>query len=231
MTQTTIRNPDDELSRDGTSAILVTAQSATRNCIDSDTASTFPIRTNHSEMVKFGRGSEYYDESIGSDPPGAPERLEMSLRAILSQRSFALDLTLFFDAVDEFDGHRKFILRFLGELVQNRAESLTRVKVLFSSRPWESSKKKFQDCPGLKIHEMTENDIRLYCTITLSELESAPSLVTDLVPEIVQRSQGVFLWVKLVIKDLSAFVSSVSSTDLRVVQQKLPRLRDPLRKK
>ncbi|CAH0021394.1 unnamed protein product [Clonostachys rhizophaga] len=128
--------------------------------------------------------------------------LEESLYALLLQDKIDLDLFLLPDALDEYDGRPEFIADFSKRMID--ASSRTRVRILFSSRPWKLFQDEFDSCPGFKIHEHTEDDILKYA------VESVPpsaEVLLGLTEQIVYRSQGVFLWVKLVMRQLSSVVA------------------------
>lgn len=132
--------------------------------------------------------------------------LEQCLMALLEQNVSKIDMCLFFDALDEFDGHHSFICSFLKRLVNLRPASLTRVKLCFSSRPWDIFTTNFGDCRGFKIQDHTESDIRDYCIHSLSHeaygIGHDIVHVEELVLDIIARAEGVFLWVKLVLAQL-----------------------------
>lgn len=135
------------------------------------------------------------------------DNLQRALVRIINQELIELDMCLFIDALDEYDGQPEFIADFLKELTQQRT-SRTRVKILFSSRPWDKFTDAFGDCPGFRIHEHTENDIRELCYyIIQAECPSSRELLL-LVEEIVKQAEGVFLWVKLVLLDLAKIASA-----------------------
>ncbi|KAL7810778.1 hypothetical protein V8C44DRAFT_350038 [Trichoderma aethiopicum] len=135
------------------------------------------------------------------------DSLQRALFKIINQESIDLDMCLFIDALDEYDGQPEFIADFLKEITQQRI-SRTRVKILFSSRPWDKFTDAFGDRPGFRIHEHTENDIRELCYYVIqAECPGYRELVL-LVEEIVKRAEGVFLWVKLVLLDLSKIASA-----------------------
>ena len=156
--------------------------------------------------------------------------LEQALTTILEQKSIPLDIVLFIDALDEYHGPPEIIADFLrafslhsesllqGANVSRFADESfnqrgTRLKVCFSSRPWDVFVKRFEHCPGFKMHEQTKHDVRVYATRRFEEFERLKALDTDrrtsvaetsptydrLIESIVQRAEGVFLWVKLVI--------------------------------
>lgn len=81
------------------------------------------------------------EEFHGED--GLLLKLEKVIRLLMNQDVIRMDLALFFDALDEFGGPPDVICRFLKDLVQTSDTSATRVKVCFSSRPWESLKAHF----------------------------------------------------------------------------------------
>ncbi|KAK3339632.1 hypothetical protein B0T25DRAFT_618078 [Lasiosphaeria hispida] len=129
--------------------------------------------------------------------------LEGALLKLLGQEQMDLQLTLFLDALDEYDGNPEFIAAFLSSLVSS-TNSHTRVRICFSSRPWDVFLQEFGDRPGFKIHEHTEGDIHAYCMdVASSHPPEAVAPLAGLLPEIVRRAQGVFLWVRLVLADLT----------------------------
>ena len=153
--------------------------------------------------------------------------LERLLTAILEQKIFEVDVCLFFDALDEFDGHHTLICNFLKRLVSTHPTSSTRVKVCFSSRPWEIFEANFARCPGFRIQDHTEADISDYCSSSLSQVAGDVPFVEELVPEIVTRAAGVFLWVKLVLGQLARGQASeprvpLTLADMRATIEALP---------
>ncbi|KAI1455351.1 hypothetical protein F4805DRAFT_275957 [Annulohypoxylon moriforme] len=144
------------------------------------------------------------------------ERLQKCFNEILGQKEIPLHLCLFFDALDECDGPLEFLCDFLKDL-SAMSEGPNKIKVCFSSRPWDIFTSSFQDCAGFHIHDFTKDDITDYClgSIRKEEFPSAPVL-EKFIPDIVTRSRGVFLWVKLLIKDLA----HVKLDDLNDIQIK-----------
>lgn len=129
-------------------------------------------------------------------------KLERVLRHLLDQTIIEMDLVLFFDALDEFDGRLDNISRFLKSLLSNSLGSKTRVKVCVSSRPWEPLKDQFLSYPGFALQEHTKHDIEEYVLGLLVASSIASQTILGLVPSILSRADGVFLWVKLATKEL-----------------------------
>ncbi|KAK7229266.1 hypothetical protein V2G26_001436 [Clonostachys chloroleuca] len=156
--------------------------------------------------------------------------LKDCLKAVMLQDKMDVDIFFLFDALDEYDGPTEFIADFLKQLVNTT--SRTRVKILFSSRPWKIFQDEFKSCPGFEIHKHTENDIRQYMLNFITPETPGEEALLELTEDIVRRSQGVFLWVKLVLQELVLAVSLSDSTDNQILgpklREKLKRLPDQL---
>lgn len=156
------------------------------------------------------------------------EDLEDVLRRLIGQSLFKMDLFLFLDALDEYNGRPEFIASFVQSLVQQSADpeakSSTRIRILFSSRPWKALSDEFAACPGFQIHDHTWNDIIEFCAASIPSNSTAKSFLSPFVMEIVRRARGVFLWVELVMRDLTQTV--LERLQLRDTQG----LREELRK-
>jgi len=159
----------------------------------------------------------------GESKRGLIAKLEGILRLILEQETVGMDLVLFFDALDEFDGHLDMLSRFIKSLIDGPKGSAlgTRVKVCFSSRPWEELQAQFSEHPGFALQDYTRQDIEQYaagCSCL-----AGPS-VKSLVPTIIARANGVFLWVALAVKILDETVQAARSPEeaaLDVLEKRL----------
>ncbi|KAI2472347.1 hypothetical protein F4781DRAFT_384248 [Annulohypoxylon bovei var. microspora] len=151
--------------------------------------------------------------------------LEKAFTMVLKQQQFNLDIFLFLDALDEYHGRPEFIANFVESLVKQDKTSMTRLKVCFSSRPWDAFTTRFKDYASITIQDFTKDDIRRYCLGVMDDnLSSEVSIPIEvLVPQVVNRSKGVFLWVKLVAGDLARAANRGSSeADLERLLQSLP---------
>ncbi|CAH0043437.1 unnamed protein product [Clonostachys solani] len=131
---------------------------------------------------------------------GLLHKLETALHQILNQDAVRMDIVLFFDALDEFDGHLDMISKFLKGLVED--SNLNRVKVCFSSRPWESFEAHFLKEPGFRLQDYTTHDIASFAAGNLVGLNLDNASVSRLVNGIISRANGVFLWVRLAVKEI-----------------------------
>ncbi|CAM1507577.1 Fc.00g072180.m01.CDS01 [Cosmosporella sp. VM-42] len=130
-------------------------------------------------------------------------KLDRAFKYIIEQQIVDRDLCLFLDALDEYDGPPEFIAEFLKDLVRERDGSRTRVRILFSSRPWNVFVDEFHQHPGIRIHEHTLQDVRIFCAHNINVNLPGSKEIIRLIGKIVEASRGVFLWVKLVLQDLA----------------------------
>ncbi|KAK2747902.1 hypothetical protein FQN57_001493 [Myotisia sp. PD_48] len=116
-------------------------------------------------------------------------------------------IALFIDGLDEYHsgltGQRELI-KFLKSLARRAS-----VKLCVSSRPWPEFKTAFTRFPTLKLEDLTRGDIERFVQDELgnnAEFSLFEGRDEDecesLMEEVVDRAQGVFLWVFLVVKSL-----------------------------
>lgn len=129
------------------------------------------------------------------------QQLEDAMHRITSQRLIDLDVCLLLDALDEHDGPPEIIFQFIKRFTSTEG-SRTRMKILFSSRPWPPFIDAFGQNSGFQIHDFTEDDIRQLCLQRTIPGNPGSKEVQDLTEQIVKQARGVFLWVKLVLSDL-----------------------------
>lgn len=130
--------------------------------------------------------------------------LEEAFRKLISQNTVNAKLVFFVDGLDEYEGDHAEIVDVFKEVVLSR-----RVKVCVSSRPLNVYERAFQNMPGFRVQDLTENDIRTLITGKLEQNTDMKRLVQKeserahrLIQEIVDKASGVFLWVRLVVKSL-----------------------------
>jgi hypothetical protein len=158
---------------------------------------------------------------------GYISKLERLLRRLLEQEVTETDLVLFFDALDEFDGNLNLISRFLKGLVRPPTiKSMTRVKVLFSSRPWKQLKKHFAEYPGFSLEDHTKSDIERYAAGKVTNSGISSQSLTQILPSVIGKADGVFLWVRLalnvLIEQASSHQGQISADALRKKLLTLP---------
>lgn len=115
-------------------------------------------------------------------------------------------LCVFLDGLDELDpdlGPTEIIRQVM------RLMSLPGIKLCVSSRPEYYLKQRFCGYPQLKLHQLTERDIRLYTADILRDAPLPDSFeaiderqLSHLQNMVVRKANGVFLWVHYALKSL-----------------------------
>jgi hypothetical protein len=131
---------------------------------------------------------------------------------------------LFIDGLDEYNGSPTDTIQLLKDI------SSSNVKICVSSRPWNEFHQAFDEFPGLRLQDLTFDDISLYVNETLaadarmkSLSDEQPTEASKLFTEIVTKADGVFLWVKLVVRSLLEGIGNGDSIfELGIRLQELP---------
>ncbi|KAM7218647.1 NACHT nucleoside triphosphatase [Rhypophila decipiens] len=124
-------------------------------------------------------------------------------------------ICFFIDGLDEFEDESGIIVIFVEELARHQ-----NTKVCVSSRPWAEFIHKFGGNSSylLKLEDLTKRDIQMYVSETLmsnqrfKRLSEQDGTAAQLMEEIVQKSDGVFLWVYLVVRSLLEGMKYADST-------------------
>lgn len=132
----------------------------------------------------------------------------------------------FIDGLDEFDGEPRDLLSIIRDLSDSPS-----IKVCASSRPWQIFKDEFDKNPDRRLYlqDLTRSDIQAYVRSNFEndtnfrEAKEEDAGYEELVDQIVERAQGVWLWVALVTKSLlNGFTYGDSLKDLQRRLQYLP---------
>ena len=132
--------------------------------------------------------------------------LTISLKLFLRHAMGKAKICLFIDGLDEFDGdHGEIISLFTGIAESSNCQ----VKICLSSRPWPVFEEAFRSIPSLKLQDLTSNDMTQYVVDKLNGdirtrqlVKQDPECAQELVTEIVNRADGVFLWITLIVRSL-----------------------------
>lgn len=159
--------------------------------------------------------------------------LVAGFRALLAQTGKRLSdevppfrLAIIIDGLDEFDTKDHIALV---ELL-HEASTYPSVKICVSSRPWNVFRDAFHQNPMLQLEKFTRPDIHTYVH---SHFHSSPGFrelsilqpheAGKLLNDILDKAQGVFLWVSVVVRDLLIrFQEGDRLLDLRGTIDELP---------
>jgi hypothetical protein len=146
-------------------------------------------------------------------PAWDAEMLQQALLDIAQQRLMETRVCIFLDALDEHAGDNEKLATLLFRLSTRTQDSQMKLKICVASRSWTVFENHFGSCPGFAIHNHTRDDIRLYTTDKLSQASKGPTEGTGqgrnlakaekLAEQVTDRARGVFIWVRLVVKELA----------------------------
>ena len=129
------------------------------------------------------------------------QRLLSVLKRLLDQKPKSLSICAFVDGLDEFIGDEELLLdivRIFGDASQ--------CKICVSSRPEQAFRQDFRLCPQLRVQDLNHDDMERTVTGELSPHLKKYSITDEvrnsLVNELMDKAQGVFLWLDLMIKIL-----------------------------
>lgn len=129
--------------------------------------------------------------------------VDESFNLLLKRCGRTCKLALFIDGLDEFDIHPREVVKLVNEIASTSTDFL---KVCVASRPWTQFDDAFHQVPMLQLHHLTQDDIR---TFVAGQLDANPGFhefrniyqveADEIKEEIATKSQGVFLWVSVVV--------------------------------
>ena len=134
--------------------------------------------------------------------------LQEALISIGSKATCVVNICLFVDALDEHDGNHRELLSTLSRLSQLPENPFFLLRLCLAGRPENVFKDAFHTCPGFSIHHYTTDDIRLYAhgrmqkEVSSSFTSAGEVGLRGLIEDIIEKAQGVFLWVRLVVDEL-----------------------------
>lgn len=141
--------------------------------------------------------------------PWTLKQLQGAVHQLIGLSDLPMKMCLFIDGLDEFEGNdEENDLLYLVEILK-RVASSPFVKICASSRPLLVLERAFSDTPGLRLQDLTTGDIKRYVFEKLTRDTRSGNLSTNdpaqtayFVDAISEKAQGVFLWVKLVVRSL-----------------------------
>lgn len=137
-----------------------------------------------------------------SDADIEPQYVEMKEAfERLIEKSRFMKLAIFIDGIDEFGGDHRDMALFLRSLASPH------VKLIVSSRPINACLDVLEGCPTLRLQELTRPDMEGFVHGELSSnqlmsrlMEQFPERAPQLIVDLLDKAEGVFLWIKLVVR-------------------------------
>ncbi|KAI0018219.1 hypothetical protein F4780DRAFT_538961 [Xylariomycetidae sp. FL0641] len=161
----------------------------------------------------------------GVEEPWTWDEAAATFDRFIRQSTVACNTCLFIDGLDEFDGDHSQMVELL-----SKTSDHTSTKLCVASRPWNVFADAYGQNPGrmLRVQDLTRGDIRKYTQdnletqVRLSQLQQHDDQYSCLVEEIVEKSDGVFLWVYLVVRSLKEGLTNADTVS--TLQKRLRKL-------
>lgn len=139
------------------------------------------------------------------------ERLDEALKRFLARKPSSMRVCMFIDGLDEFVGDEDRLIDIIRLLSQTSG-----VKICVSSRPEQIFRQGFATSPTLRLQNYNYFDIKKATEERLSPTLTAHVLCSEdeidkLINEVVEKSQGIFLWAELITKDLKMGAKNADS--------------------
>lgn len=136
------------------------------------------------------------------------EELLPAFLSFIRAASDEMKICLFIDGMDEFEGDHTMIINLFRNLATG--EGSENVKLCLSSRPWAVFQDAFEFAvPNLKLQELTYGDMQQYVSENLVQSSDMRALlqhdaagVSEFVNALIDRADGVFLWVRLAVEKI-----------------------------
>jgi hypothetical protein len=145
------------------------------------------------------------------DEDCAPQYIELKEAfTLMVKKSSFLKIAVFIDGIDEFDGDHQDMATFL------RSLSSTDLKLVVSSRPLNACLGALKGCPSLRLQDLTRPDMKRYVDEKLSShplMIQSPEQASLLTTEVMDKADGVFLWVVITVRLLTKGVEDGDNLD------------------
>ena len=190
-------------------------------------------QTNHSNMLRsvlydilnqneefFFHFQRYYRERGGN--PWSSSSLKKILLSIAENHPVDERLYLIVDAMDEsVDGDRGNVIELLQKICATRGRCV--VKAFVASRPIaELYHFPPKNDKTIRLEEVNALDILNYANSFLSKLRLPPDIIRQAKEYIVQKAQGVFVWVYLVREELDRYAEGCTQNEIFDFLESLP---------
>ena len=158
------------------------------------------------------------------------DSMTSAILAIFNDKSLSTNLAFFIDGLDEFNDNHRQLVEVLQNLTADTSVRRRKIKLCLSSRPEPVFKFAFGYCPRFSIHDYTRSDIQLYAYRRIASafpyLNQEPDTLSELqelILEMTDKANGVFIWVRLVVDELvDRFSDGCSIAELRKVLSHIP---------
>jgi len=174
-------------------------------------------------------------QPIINDAPTLQDwEVDESFEALLSLARKGLCLVIFIDGLDEFDVQPKEVVSLVDSITSTTRQG-AKIKVCVASRPWPQFSDAYGDLSKVEMELRNDDDMKTFrdekiskCK-ALDELKLAhPAETTDLLNEVIQKANGVFIWLRIVVEALVE--DATEGSGIRALRDLLDSLPDDIQK-
>ncbi|PVH79590.1 hypothetical protein DL98DRAFT_420136, partial [Cadophora sp. DSE1049] len=149
------------------------------------------------------------------------KRLRSALQRVAQQTKMPVKIFFLVDGLDEFVGDHEELATLFKLISQS-----SMIKICVSSRPWIIFEQIYGLRPSLRLQDLTEGDISYYVnskfdsSVPFQRLRSIQPEIADLLrDEVIEKAEGVFLWVQIVVDSLLTGIRN--EDDMAILRQRL----------
>ncbi|KAI0549485.1 hypothetical protein F4679DRAFT_546275 [Xylaria curta] len=157
-------------------------------------------------------GDARHDKSLSSSKPWTVNELSETLR-LLAAENMPIKFCFFIDGLDEYEDDHIDLCNVLRDVSRS-----SNIKICLSSRPWVVFEDSFgsDNLRKLYMHDLTRDDIEIFAREqlqthprwTIASTEIGEKERRDLIEQVAERAEGVFLWAFLVVRSLREGLSN-----------------------
>ena len=185
----------------------------------------YQILFSHHELIPLiQREEEEAQTSVNPLIAWTEKRLLQKLKIAAREVSKFCRICFFIDGLDEFAGDYHRLIDLIKLIVDN-----SEIKCCFSSRPEKAFNNEFSFSHTMRLQDLTRDDIEVFVDAELDNFRQVRDLPAKLEWErrclrnkIVDKADGVFLWVELVVK--SQVVGIRNEDSLKILQERFDSL-------
>ena len=180
-----------------------------------------------SSIMNILESQESRNQRDQKQPIWKDEQLQEALCQTLIVCQHSASLLLFVDGMDECEGDHRGQLDFLRTWIESSAKSKLSIKACIASRDETEIKLRLSRYPSLPVHNFTKANISAYVTRRLGNAWEMMSRQPDhttakfdqgLIDALVKKAEGVFLWVDLVVTQLTLGIEEERTVEVLWMQ-------------
>lgn len=154
--------------------------------------------------------------------------VEESFTSLLSEAGHSIRLAVFIDGLDEFDALEKDVVELVASIAKASPDG---IKICVASRELVEFADAYGHEPKVRMSQVNKRDMQLFvnthfgcCKAWSAEIKvSLPESASTFLDDIVDRADGVFIWLRLVVETLVQSATQGSSLwELQNILDELP---------